>query len=166
MNVCNSMLRHGDTSPPHSNFFHAANQYILFHQKTALCCVLIFFHVKRKQPCLVKSKKRCVFEIPFQNPFEAGNHLNAGVLSESASSNHALLITKSAFMIKKKCPLSQPISIYMLFTVFARMICMLSTYISTFTWFFTWNLRNMSLFYYKLITYSVNCPVHFSRIYI
>ena len=44
-------------------------------------------------------------------PFEAGNQFNAGVLSQSASSNHALLITKSALLIKKKCPLSQPISI-------------------------------------------------------
>ena len=34
-----------------------------------------------------------------------------GALSQSASSNHALLITKSALVIKKICPLSQPISI-------------------------------------------------------
>ena len=40
----------------------------------------------------------------FQNPFETGNRLNAGVLSQSASSNHALLITKSALVIKKKMP--------------------------------------------------------------
>ena len=45
------------------------------------------------------------------NPFQAGNQLNADVLSQSASSNHARLITKSAVVIKKKCPLSQPISI-------------------------------------------------------
>ena len=51
------------------------------------------------------------YEIPFQNPFEAGNQLNAGVLSQSASSNHALSIAESALVIKKKCPLSQPISI-------------------------------------------------------
>ena len=51
-------------------------------------------------------------EIPFQNPFEAGNQFHAGALSQSASSNHALLITKSALLIKKKCPLSQPISIH------------------------------------------------------
>ena len=38
----------------------------------------------------------------FQNPFETGNQLNAGVLGQSASSNHALLITKSALVIKKK----------------------------------------------------------------
>ena len=47
----------------------------------------------------------------FQTPFEAGNQINAGVLCQSASSNHALLITKSALLIKEKCPLSQPISI-------------------------------------------------------
>ena len=41
---------------------------------------------------------------PFQTPFEAGNQFNAGVLSQSASSNHALLITKSALLIKKKMP--------------------------------------------------------------
>ena len=33
-----------------------------------------------------------------------GNQFNAGVLSQSASSNHALLITKSALLIKKKMP--------------------------------------------------------------
>ena len=47
---------------------------------------------------------RSVSEIPFQNPFEAGNQFNVGVLSQSASSNHALLITKSALLIKKKMP--------------------------------------------------------------
>ena len=46
--------------------------------------------------CLDQTQKRRVSEIPFQNPFEEGNQLNAGVLSQSASSNHALLITKSA----------------------------------------------------------------------
>ena len=50
---------------------------------------------------------RCFFQILF----EAGNQLNGGMLSQSASSNHALLSTKSAFMIKKKRPLSQLISI-------------------------------------------------------
>ena len=42
-----------NTSRPHSNVFQAANQYILvekirllFHQKTALCCMLSLFHVK------------------------------------------------------------------------------------------------------------------------
>ena len=53
----------------------------------------------------------CVSEIHFQNPFEGGNQFNAGVLSQSASSNHVLLITKSALLIKKKFPVSQPISI-------------------------------------------------------
>ena len=60
---------------------------------------------------LDQTQKRCVSKIPFQTPFEAGNQFNAGVLSQSASSNHALLITKSALLIKEKCPLSQPISI-------------------------------------------------------
>ena len=71
--------------------------------------MLIFFHVK--QPCLDQTQKRCVSEIPFQNPFEAENQLDEGVLSQSASSNDALLITKSALVIKKKCPLSQAISV-------------------------------------------------------
>ena len=31
--------------------------------------------------------------------------------NQSASTNHALLITKSGLVIKKKCPLFQPISI-------------------------------------------------------
>ena len=73
--------------------------------------MLILFHVKMKKTCLDQTQKRCVSEIPFQNPFEARNQLNAGVLSQSASSNHALLNTKSALVIKKKCPLSQPINI-------------------------------------------------------
>ena len=71
-------------------FFQAANQYIfqlvrkillLFHQKTALCCVLIFFHVKMKKACLDQTQKRCVSENPFQNPFEAGKQLNIGACS-------------------------------------------------------------------------------------
>ena len=44
-----------NTGRPHSNCFQAANQYVFgwknpfaFHQKTVLCCVLIFFHVKMK----------------------------------------------------------------------------------------------------------------------
>jgi len=51
-----------------------------------------------------KTQKRCVSEIPFQNLFEAGKQFNAGVLSQSASSNHALLITKSTVVIEKKMP--------------------------------------------------------------
>ena len=93
------------------NTFLVGKILLLFHQKTALCYVFIFFHVKLKQSCLHQTQKRCVSEISFQSPFEAGNQLNVGVLSQSASSNHALLITKSALVIKKKCPLSQPISI-------------------------------------------------------
>ena len=54
----------------------------------------------------VKIKLRSVSKIPFQTPFEAGKQFNAGVLSQSASSSHALLITKSALLIKEKCPLS------------------------------------------------------------
>ena len=42
----------------------------------------------------------------FQNPFEAENQLNTGALSQSASSNHALLITKSALVIEEKMPVS------------------------------------------------------------
>ena len=52
------------------------------------------------------TQKGWVSEIPVQNPFEVGNQLNAGVLSQPASSNHALLITKSALVNKKKCPVS------------------------------------------------------------
>ena len=37
-------------------------------------------------------------KIPFQNLFDVGNQLNAGMLSQSASSDHALLITKSALV--------------------------------------------------------------------
>ena len=44
---------------------------------------------------------RLVSEIPFQNPLEGGNQFNAGVLSQSASSNHTLLITKSALLLRK-----------------------------------------------------------------
>ena len=66
--------------------------------------MLIFFHVKLKQPGLDQTQKRCVSEIPFPNPIEAATQLNAGALSQSASSNHASLITKSALVIKKKMP--------------------------------------------------------------
>ena len=62
----------------------------------------IFFHVKMKSLCFDQTQKRCVSEIPFQTPFEAGNQLNVSALSQSAPSSRALLITKSALMIKKK----------------------------------------------------------------
>ena len=52
----------------------------------------------------MQTPKRCVSEIHYQNLFEAGNQLNAGVFSQSASSNHALLFPKSALVIKKKMP--------------------------------------------------------------
>ena len=55
-----------------------------------------------KQPHLDQTQKLCFSQIPFQNPFKAGNQLNAGVLSQSASSNHALLMSKSGLVIKKK----------------------------------------------------------------
>ena len=45
----------------------------------------------------VQKQKRYVPEIPFQNPFEAENQLDA------------LLITRGVPVIKKKCPLSRPI---------------------------------------------------------
>ena len=63
--------------------------------------MLILFHVKIKQACLDQTQKRCVAEIPFQNPFAAGNQLHAGVVSQSASRYHARLIIKSALVIKK-----------------------------------------------------------------
>ena len=70
----------------------------------------ILFNVKMKSR-LKQTQKRRVSEIPSQNPFEAGNQLNAGVLSQLALSNHALLRTKSILLIKKESPLSQLISI-------------------------------------------------------
>ena len=60
----------------------------------ALCCTSIFFHIKMKHLRLDQTQKRCVSEIHFQNQFEVGNQFDVCVLSQSASSNHALLITK------------------------------------------------------------------------
>ena len=94
------------------NTFLDGKILLLLHQKTALCCMSNFFHVMMKQPRLEQTQTRCVpgiFKIRLKL-FEAGNQLNAGALSQSALSNHALLITKSALVINKKCPLSQPIS--------------------------------------------------------
>ena len=110
MKFCKSIYRATPAVPTQTffrlriNTFLAGKILLLFHQKTALCCMLIFFYVKLQQPCLDQTQKRCVSEIPFQNPFEMGNQLNAGVLSQSTSSNHAFLITKSALVIKKKMP--------------------------------------------------------------
>ena len=107
------------TSRPNSNFFSGCESMHSWMEKS-FC-----FSTKRLRfaPCrfsftsryenrvqIKLTQERYVSEIPFQNPLEAGNQLNAGVLNQSASSNHALLITKSALVIKKKCPLSQPIS--------------------------------------------------------
>ena len=85
---------------PNKTFFQSANQYTFGRKNPfALCCVSIFFHVKTKQPCLDQTQKP---EIPFQNPFEAGNQLDVSALSQSASSNHALFITNRALKIKGK----------------------------------------------------------------
>ena len=54
---------------------------LLFHQKTALCCMLIFFYIEMKKPCLDQTQKRYVSENPFQIFFEAGNQLSAGACS-------------------------------------------------------------------------------------
>ena len=40
-------------------------------------------------------------ETPFQTPFEPGNQFNGGVLSQSASSNHALLIKENALCLSQ-----------------------------------------------------------------
>ena len=93
-----------------SIYFLMEKKSLHFSSTRLLCCMSIFFHIKRKRARLDYTQKRCISEIPFQNPFKAGNWLKVGGRSQSASSNHALLITKSAFLIKKKCPLSQPTS--------------------------------------------------------
>ena len=54
----------------------------------------IFFHLKIKLTTLISNRFS----------FEVGKKLNAGVLSQTASSKHALLITKSALVINKKVP--------------------------------------------------------------
>ena len=54
MRFCNSMLRATPAVPTQTffrlkiNAFFAGKILLLFHQKTALCCMLIFFHVKMK----------------------------------------------------------------------------------------------------------------------
>ena len=55
------------------------------------------------QPCLHQTQKRCVSEFLFKIRLRRETNLMQGVLSQSAS-NHAVVI-------KKKCPLSQPISV-------------------------------------------------------
>ena len=123
MKFCHSMLRATPAvrlSPLKRFFRLRINTFLvgkillLFHQKTALCCMLSFFYVKLKQLRLDQTQKRCVSEFLskiLSKSVRGWNQLNAGVLNQSASSNHALLITKSALVIKKKCPLSQPISV-------------------------------------------------------
>jgi len=57
--------------------------------------------------------KEALYFNAFQNlalHLEAVNQLNAGVLSQSTSNTHFLLIITSAFKVKKKYPLSQPVS--------------------------------------------------------
>ena len=84
-------------------FFQAANQFIFGRKKPFAFppkdCALFhvdFFHIKMKQLCLDQTQKQCLSEVPFQNRFETGNQLNAGV---------------SYLLDYQKCPLSQPISI-------------------------------------------------------
>ena len=40
--------------------FWSDKALLLFHQKNVLCCLLIFFHVKLRQPCFDQTQKRCV----------------------------------------------------------------------------------------------------------
>jgi len=47
------------------NTFFDGKIPLLYHQKAALCCMLIFFHVKMTEPRLDQTQKRCVSEIPF-----------------------------------------------------------------------------------------------------
>ena len=65
-----------------TNLFQDTNHYIfgwknplLFLQKTAPWCMSIFSHVKMKKPSLDQTRKWRIPDIPFQNPFEAGNQL-------------------------------------------------------------------------------------------
>ena len=83
MKFCNSMLRATRAVPTQTffklwiNTFLVGKMFLLFHQKTALCCMLILFHVKIKQLCFDQTQKRWVAEISFQNPFARGNQLHA-----------------------------------------------------------------------------------------
>ena len=81
---------------------------MLFHQKTVLCCMLILFHVKRKQPCLDQTQMRCISEIHFQNQHQvimpswspkvpSWLRKNALCLSQSAFSNFAPYMIKSRY---------------------------------------------------------------------
>ena len=49
------------------NTFLYGKILLLFHQKTALCFMLIFFQVKMTEPARFDhTQKQCVSEIPFQ----------------------------------------------------------------------------------------------------
>ena len=105
MKFCNSVLRATAAVPTQTFFRLRINTFLtrkillLFHQKTALCYMFIFFHVSLNNRIQIKLRSDAFLKFLFKNPFEAGNQFNADVLSQSASSNHALLITKSALVI-------------------------------------------------------------------
>ena len=69
MKFCNSMVRAAPAVPTQTFFrlrikaILVGKILLLLHQKNALCCMLIFFHVKFKQPCLDQTQKRCVSKI-------------------------------------------------------------------------------------------------------
>ena len=75
----------------------------LRHQPSPLkpCMSFSSVHVRKKQPRLDQTQKRSVSEIPFQNPFETRNQLNAGVLSQSALSNLTSWIPKVPSWLEK-----------------------------------------------------------------
>ena len=68
MKFCHSMLCATLAVPTQTFFRLRINTFLvrkillLFHQKTALCYMLIFFHVKLKQRRLDQTEKRCVSE--------------------------------------------------------------------------------------------------------
>ena len=83
-----------------------------FFTKRLLCCMLIFFYIKMKKTVFRSNSEAIRVWKSFSKFFWSWKPTQCRcVFSQSALSNHALLITKSAFVIKVKCPLSQPISV-------------------------------------------------------
>ena len=102
----------------HSNFYQTANLYIFWTEKSfcfstkrlrfAACRFSFTLRWSNRGSNSEAMRFWNSFSKSVWSKFKTGNQLNAGVPSQSASSTHVLLITKSRL---KKCPLSQPISI-------------------------------------------------------
>ena len=93
LKFCNSMSRATPAVPIQTFFWLRITTVLvgkillLFHQKTALRCMLILFHLKMKQPCLDQTQKRGVSEI-----FKIRLKRETNLMQECSANQHQVIM--------------------------------------------------------------------------